>query len=140
MALGYKGWATAMTKGILCNWMVTIGALFMLISRSTIGKIVAMWLPITVFFAQGFEHSIVNMFVIPVGMMFGAPISIRNWFLWNQIPVTIGNIIAGVFFTGAALYATYGAKQSVSSQTATEKEISPVEGEVAFAQARAVTQ
>ncbi|HEY1802360.1 MAG TPA: formate/nitrite transporter family protein [Terriglobales bacterium] len=140
MALGYKGWATAMTKGILCNWMVTIGALFVLISRSTIGKIVAMWLPITVFFAQGFEHSIVNMFVIPVGMMFGAPISIRNWFLWNQIPVTIGNIIAGVFFTAAALYATYGSKQAASSQKVLEKEIIPVESEVAFAQATAVPQ
>ena len=140
MALGYKGWASAMTKGILCNWMVTIGALFMLVSRSTIGKIVAMWLPITVFFAQGFEHSVVNMFVIPVGMMFGAPISIRNWFFWNQIPVTIGNIVAGVFFTAAALYLTYGAKQSVSNETAAEKEIAPLEGEVSFAQATAVTQ
>lgn len=140
MALGYKGWASAMTKGILCNWMVTIGALFMLVSRSTIGKIVAMWLPITVFFAQGFEHSVVNMFVIPAGMMFGAPISIRNWFFWNQIPVTIGNIVAGVFFTAAALYLTYGAKQSVSNETAAEKEIAPLEGEVSFAQATAVTQ
>ncbi|HWF91153.1 MAG TPA: formate/nitrite transporter family protein [Terriglobales bacterium] len=140
MALGYKGWASAMTKGILCNWMVTIGALFMLVSRSTIGKIVAMWLPITVFFAQGFEHSVVNMFVIPAGMLFGAPISIRNWFFWNQIPVTIGNIVAGVFFTAAALYLTYGAKQSVSNETAAEKEIAPLEGEVSFAQATAVTQ
>jgi formate transporter len=140
MALGYKGWATAMTKGVLCNWLVTIGALFMLISRSTIGKIVAIWLPITIFFAQGFEHSVVNMFVIPVGMMFGAPISIRNWFLWNQIPVTIGNIVAGVFFTAAALYVTYGAKQSASSHAPAEEDIIPAEGDIPFAEANAVTQ
>jgi formate/nitrite transporter FocA (FNT family) len=38
---------------ILCNWMVTVGTLLALISRSTIGKIAAMWLPITTFFAQG---------------------------------------------------------------------------------------
>jgi formate transporter len=140
MALGYKGWATAMTKGVLCNWLVTIGALFMLISRSTIGKIVAIWLPITIFFAQGFEHSVVNMFVIPVGMMFGAPISIRNWFLWNQIPVTIGNVVAGVFFTAAALYVTYGAKQSASSHAPAEEDIIPAEGDIPFAEANAVTQ
>jgi formate transporter len=140
MALGYKGWATAMTKGVLCNWLVTIGALFMLVSRSTIGKIVAIWLPITIFFAQGFEHSVVNMFVIPVGMMFGAPISIRNWFLWNQIPVTIGNIVAGVFFTAAALYVTYGAKQSASSHAPAEEDIIPAEGDIPFAEANAVTQ
>src|SRR5246127_1804224 len=78
MALGTSGWATAVVKGILCNWMVTVGALLALASRSTVGKVVAMWLPILTFFAQGFELSIVNMFVIPVGMMFGAPVSIGN--------------------------------------------------------------
>ena len=107
MALGYKGWATAMTKGVLCNWLVTIGALFMLVSRSTIGKIVAIWLPITIFFAQGFEHSVVNMFVIPTGMMMGANVSVAEWWLWNQIPVTLGNLVGGFVFTGLALYATF---------------------------------
>lgn len=113
MALGASGWASAMTKGVLCNWMVTIGALLALASRSTVGKIVAMWLPIMTFFAQGFEHSIVNMFVVPAGMMFGAPVSIKNWLFWNQLPVTLGNIISGSFFTGLALYATYREKQPV---------------------------
>lgn len=110
MALGWRGWATALTKGILCNWMVTIGAMLALVSRSTIGKIVAMWLPIMTFFAQGFEHSIVNMFVIPAGMMFGAPVSVSRWLFWNQLPVTLGNIASGALFTGIALYATYREK------------------------------
>lgn len=110
MALGSAGWGTAVVKAILCNWMVTVGAVLALVSRSTIGKVVAMWLPILTFFAQGFEHSIVNMFVIPVGMMFGAPVSIRNWMLWNQLPVTLGNIVSGALFTGLALYATYREK------------------------------
>jgi formate/nitrite transporter len=107
IALGPGGWATAFTKAILCNWMVTIGAIMALVSRSTIGKIVAMWLPITTFFALGFEHSVVNMFVLPAGMMFGAPISIGQALLWNLLPVTLGNIFAGAFLTGMALYATY---------------------------------
>lgn len=111
MALGSKGWATAFVRGILCNWMVTIGALLAMASRSTIGKVVAMWLPITTFFAQGFEHSIVNMFVVPAGMMFGAPVSIRSWLFWNQLPVTLGNILSGALFTGLAFYATYSEKQ-----------------------------
>lgn len=115
MSLGSKGWATAMVRGILCNWMVTIGALLMLVSRSTSGKVVAMWLPIMTFFAQGFEHSIVNMFVVPAGMMFGAPVSIRNWLFWNQLPVTLGNIVSGALFTGLAFYATYREKQADAS-------------------------
>jgi len=79
------------TKAIFCNWLVTLGAVMALTSTTTIGKIVAMWLPILTFFAQGFEHAVVNMFVIPAGMMLGADVSISQWWLWNQIPVTLGN-------------------------------------------------
>src|SRR5262249_1506964 len=99
-ATGASGWATAMVKGILCNWMVTLGAVLALASRSTIGKVAAMWLPIMTFFAHGYEHSIVNMFIVPAGMLLGAPVSLRQWWLWNQVPVTLGNIVSGVFFTG----------------------------------------
>lgn len=111
MAAGGAGWTTAFIKAILCNWMVTLGALLAMVSRSTTGKIVAMWLPILTFFAQGFEHSIVNMFVIPTGMFLHAPIGVGNWWMWNQIPVTLGNILSGSVFTGLALYSTFGARQ-----------------------------
>jgi formate/nitrite transporter FocA (FNT family) len=66
-----------------------------------------MWLPIMTFFALGFEHSVVNMYVIPSGMMLGAPISLAQALLWNLLPVTIGNLFAGALLTGMALYATY---------------------------------
>jgi formate/nitrite transporter len=108
MAAGGAGWATALVKAVLCNWMVTVGALLAMASRSTIGKIAAMWLPILTFFAQGFEHSIVNMFVIPAGMFLHAPVSFGNWWLWNQIPVTLGNILSGSLLTGLALDSTFG--------------------------------
>ncbi len=110
LAAGGAGWATALVKAVLCNWMVTVGALMAMVSRSTTGKIAAMWLPILTFFAQGYEHSIVNMFVIPAGMLLHAPVSIGNWWWWNQIPVTIGNILSGSLFTGLALYSTFRAK------------------------------
>jgi formate transporter len=109
-ALGGSGWALAFVKGILCNWMVTIGAVMALVSRSTVGKIVAMWLPILTFFALGFEHSVVNMYVIPSGMLLGAPVSVTQALIWNLLPVTLGNLVAGTLFTGMALYATYAAK------------------------------
>ncbi len=105
--LGSHGMLVAVSKAILCNWMVTLGVVMALTSQSTIGKIVAMWLPILTFFAQGFEHSVVNMFVIPAGMLVGAHVSIQEWWMWNQIPVTIGNILGGVIFTGLALHVTY---------------------------------
>lgn len=120
MAAGGAGWATALVKAVLCNWMVTVGALLAMVSKSTIGKVVAMWLPILTFFAQGFEHSIVNMFVIPAGMFLHAPVSMSTWWLWNQIPVTLGNILSGSLFTGLALYSTFGSKPAVGVENETE--------------------
>ena len=114
MALGLRGWETAFIKGVLCNWMVTLGAVLALVSRSTVGKIVAMWLPIMTFFAHGYEHSIVNMFVIPAGKLFGAPVSLSQWWVWNQIPVTLGNIVSGTLLTGLALYVTNAPKKAAS--------------------------
>lgn len=108
LAIGLDGWNTAFVRGILCNWMVTLGTVLAFVSRSTTGKIAAMWLPITIFFALGYEHSVVNMYAIPAGILMGAPISISDWWLWNQIPVTLGNIIGGAVFTGLALYTTHG--------------------------------
>ena len=76
-------------------------------SGSTVGKILVAWLPIVTFVALGFEHSVVNMFVIPTGMLLGAKVSLSQWWMWNQIPVTLGNIVGGFFFTGLGLYFTY---------------------------------
>jgi formate/nitrite transporter len=106
-ALGARGWAAAVVKAVLCNWMVTLGAVLALVSRSTIGKVAAMWLPIATFFAHGYEHSIVNMFVIPAGMLLGAPVSAGDWWIWNQMPVTLGNIVGGAVLTGIALAVSY---------------------------------
>jgi len=117
--LGSHGMLIVVSKAILCNWMVTLGVVMALTSQSTIGKIVAMWLPILTFFAQGFEHSVVNMFVIPAGMLVGAHVSVHDWWLWNQIPVTLGNIIGGVIFTGLALHVTH----KKLSPSATERNV-----------------
>lgn len=84
-----------------------MGVVMSMTSQSTMGRIAAMWLPILTFFAQGFEHSVVNMFVIPAGMIVGANVSFGDWWLWNQIPVTLGNIFGGFVFTGFALYLTH---------------------------------
>lgn len=106
--LGAGGLVVATSRAILCNWMVTLGVVMGLTSQSTSGKIAAMWLPIMTFFAQGFEHSVVNMFAIPAGMILGARVSLADWWLWNQLPVTLGNILGGVIFTGLALHLTHG--------------------------------
>ena len=101
------GWGTAIVKAILCNWMVTVGTVLAFSSRSTVGKVTAMWLPILTFFGLGYEHSVVNMYLIPSAIMLGAKITVTDWWVWNQIPVTLGNIVGGSVCTGMAMFFLY---------------------------------
>ncbi len=101
---GANGWLTAFVKGILCNWMVALGTVLGMSSTSTIGKIAAIWLPVSTFFALALEHSVVNMFVIPTAIILGADITVGQWLVWNQIPVTLGNIVGGAVLTGLLLH------------------------------------
>jgi formate/nitrite transporter len=105
--LGFAGLVTVFVKAILCNWLVCLAIVAAMTTSSTIGKIACAYMPVFIFFAQGFEHSVVNMFIIPTGMMMGAKVSVADWWLWNQIPVTLGNLVGGFVFTGLALYITH---------------------------------
>jgi formate/nitrite transporter len=88
-------WDVAFVRGILCNWLVCM-AVYMASGCSTmIGKMTAVWFPISAFVALGLDHSVANMFIIPLGMMRGAEISIAAMFTKNLIPVTLGNIVGG---------------------------------------------
>ena len=114
-AHGGAGWAAAFTKAMLCNWMVCLGVVMGTVAQSTISKIIAAGIPICIFFGLGYEHAVVNMFVIPAGMMLGAKTTPESWWLWNQIPVTLGNLSGGMLFTGLALYSTYRGRHAKSS-------------------------
>ncbi len=120
---GAAGFVTAFVKGMLCNWLVCLGVVLPMTSSSTGGKILAAWLPIFTFVALGFEHSIVNMFVIPAAMLLGAKLTLVDWLFWNQLPVTLGNVVGGMLFTGLALFYTYGKAAVAAPRTAavTEK-------------------
>jgi formate/nitrite transporter len=106
-AIGLAGMVSVFVKAVLCNWLVCLGVVMAMTTSSTIGKIVATWMPIFMFFALGFEHAVVNMFIIPTGMLLGAKVSVYEWWVWNQIPVTLGNLVGGFVFTGLALYTTF---------------------------------
>ena len=104
---GFAGWMTIFIRGMLCNWMVSLGVTGAMMSTTVSGKFIAMWMPIMLFFAMGFEHSVVNMFLFPFAMMMGGDFSIMDYFIWNELPVVLGNLVGGLALTGLALYTTH---------------------------------
>lgn len=110
--IGYKqhgaaGMLTLFIRGVLCNWMVSTGVVGAMISTSVSGKVIAMWMPIMVFFGMTFEHSIVNMFLFPSALIMGGNFSISDYIVWNEIPTVVGNLVGGIAFTGMTLYSTH---------------------------------
>ena len=110
--IGYKqygaaGMLTLFIRGMLCNWMVSTGVVGAMISTTVSGKVIAMWMPIMVFFGMTFEHSIVNMFLFPSALIMGGNFSVMDYIVWNEIPTVIGNLVGGLAFTGLTLYATH---------------------------------
>lgn len=103
-----KGWGTLVLSGIGCNWLVVLGIWLATAADDVTGKILGLWFPIMAFVALGLEHSVANMFFIPLGMLNGANVTIGQ-FLWNNLlPVTIGNIIGGAGLVGALYWWVYG--------------------------------
>ena len=106
-AYGISGWITIFVRGMLCNWMVSTGVVGAMISTHVSGKVIAMWMPIMLFFYMTFEHSVVNMFLFPSGLIMGGQFSIGDYFIWNEIPTVLGNMVGGITFTGLTLYSTH---------------------------------
>ena len=104
---GASGMLTLFVRAVMCNWMVSTGVIGAMISTSVPGKVIAMWMPIMVFFFMTFEHSIVNMFLFPSALIMGGHFSIMDYLIWNEIPTLVGNIVGGIAFTGLMLYATH---------------------------------
>ncbi len=104
---GGAGMLTLFIRGVLCNWMVSTGVILAMISKSVPGKVIGMWMPIMLFFYMGFEHSIVNMFLFPSGLLLGAEFTLVDYLVWNEIPTVIGNLVGGLVFTAIPLYLTY---------------------------------
>jgi formate/nitrite transporter len=94
----------ALLRAVACNWLVCLALWMAVRTESFSGKVLVIWFPIMAFVAMGFEHSIANMFFIPLAMLYGADISMYDFLIGNLLPVTIGNNIGGGIFVGILHY------------------------------------
>jgi formate transporter len=107
----------AFARGILCNLLVCLAVWLCYSARTVVGKIAAIIFPITAFVASGFEHSVANMYFIPMGILLKQNTGVLNaisemapqaslerlniyGLLGNLLPVTIGNIVGGAIMVG----------------------------------------
>jgi len=119
------GFWQALALGIMCNALVCLAVWMSFSARTTTDRILAIIPPITAFVAAGFEHSIANMYFIPIGLFIKAGADASFWekihssadkfanltwghfFVNNLIPVTLGNIIGGAVLVGIVYWAVY---------------------------------
>jgi len=108
-------------RGILCNWLVCLAVWMAVSARTVVGKVWAIFFPIMAFVASGFEHSVANMFFIPMGLALKGQTAIVTaagladklsqltigGMVMNLIPVTLGNIVGGAFFVATLYWVVY---------------------------------
>lgn len=104
----------AFFSGVLCNSLVCIAIWMAIAGRSVTDKAIAILFPISAFVAAGFEHSVANMYLIPVAMLIqatsdaGGPAPILwSGFFSNMAPVVLGNITGGSIFVGVVFHVIY---------------------------------
>ena len=121
------GFVEGLSLGILCNWLVCMAVWMAASAKSAAGKILGIFFPIWLFITSGFEHSVANMYYIPAGLFIkgnaeyyagaltlgasAGSLEGLNWssFLFgNLLPVTLGNMIGGIVFVGAAALLAFG--------------------------------
>lgn len=102
------GLVPTIIKAIMCNWMVSMAVFLSGAANDLTGKMVGCWFPISTFVGIGLEHSIANLFVLPLALMIGAPLSLGDIVFKNLIPVIIGNGIAGALIVAASYSYQFG--------------------------------
>lgn len=95
-------------RAIMCNWMVSMAVFLAGAANDMSGKLIGCWFPISTFVGIGLEHSIANLFILPLALMLGAPLTLGTIITKNLIPVIVGNGIAGALIVAASYSYQFG--------------------------------
>jgi formate transporter len=143
----HHSWGQAFALGVLCNLLVCLGIWMTFTSKDVLTKALLLILPVTMFVSSGFEHSIANLFMVPLGIAINAlsteallethglgvnvfaDLTWSNFIFKNLIPVTIGNIVGGASLIALA-YANKPQKTTtiIKNTTSSTQQISQSQG------------
>jgi len=104
----HSAFGPTLVKAIVCNWLVCMAVWLAGAANDMAGKMVGIWFPISTFVMIGLEHSVANMFLIPIGLLSGAKLSVFETIIKNFIPATLGNAIAGALVVAASYSYQFG--------------------------------
>lgn len=114
-------WSVNFLRGVGCNWLVGLAYFLSLGSTEYVSKIYSIWIPIWAFVVLSYQHSIANYFLIPIGMFYGANVSVGEFIYKNEIPVTLGNIVGGAVLAGCVFWFLYGRNDAIDNETGQPK-------------------
>jgi len=115
-------WHQIFLRGIGCNWLVSVAVWQAAGAKDTISKIFATWIPIWIFVACGFDHIVANMFSVPLGIMFGADLTVAAYIRKSLIASFIGNVVGALFVALPAVYMYLGDYRAGGLRTTEEGE------------------
>jgi len=118
-------WHQIFLRGIGCNWLVCIAIWQAAGARDTVSKIFAIWIPIWIFVACGFDHVVANMFSVPLGIIFGADLTVAQYIKKSLIAALLGNIVGAMFVALPALYYYSGDNSTSRLEDAESGQIEP---------------
>jgi formate/nitrite transporter len=110
-------WGYNVSRGIMCNWLVSLAFFFASQGRDNTSKIIGIWVSVATFAVMGYQHSIANFFSVPAGMFYGTSFGVGKFIWASVIPVTIGNVIGGTFFGSFVMWMVYGRHEPLVRET-----------------------
>lgn len=109
-------WSVNFLRGVGCNWLVGLAIFLSIAAHDQVSKIYTIWIPIWTFVALGYQHSIANFFLVPIGMFYGTNFGVGKFIYISVIPVTLGNAVGGVILDGFIIWFIYGRKQILAEK------------------------
>lgn len=127
-------------SGVGCNWLVCFAVLTAMGARDAASKVLVVWFPIQTFVTVGFEHSVANMALVPIGILYGADVTFGEFVVRNLVPVTLGNMIGAWLLVALVQWYAYGIDRTASSKPADASSSSSVTSTAAAEAAEAVEE
>ena len=107
-----QGFGALVLSGVGCNWLVCCAVLTAMGARDAASKVLLVWFPIQTFVTIGFEHSVANMALVPIGILYGADVTFGEFVVRNLVPVTLGNMIGAWLLVALVEWYAFGINRS----------------------------